>query len=313
MPHRSRAVVAHAPGGPEVLRVVEVDVPDPGPDEVLVAVHAAGVGHGDLDAYRPGTAAPGPVRPGAEVAGVVRAVGSAVRWFSPGDEVVAWPVDGGYADLVVAPERVLVRRPPGLSAPAGAGLLAAGAAALHAVDVTGVGAHDVVLVHGGSGGVGRMAAQLCALRGARVVTTVSPRHVACLDRYGAVPVASGPGLLERVRAAVGPDDRVDVAIDTTGTVEALDVSVALVADRTRVVTLPASARAAALGVRALGPGAGRGAGLQEAARAHLSALAADGALDVHVAATFPLADVADAHRLQATRRAGGKVVLLTGR
>lgn len=296
-----------------MLRVVEVDVPDPGPDEVLVEVHAAGVGHGDLDACRPGPGPGGTVRLGVEVAGVVRAVGSAVRWFSPGDEVVAWPVVGGCADLVVAPERVLVRRPPGLPAPAAAGLLAAGAAALHAVDVTGVGAHDVVLVHGGSGGVGRMAVQLCALRGARVVTTVSPQHVTCLDRYGAVPIPSGPDLLDRVRAAAAPDDRVDVAIDTTGTVEALDASVALVADRTRVVTFPPSARAAALGVRALGPDAGRGAGLQEAARAHLSALAADGALDVHVAATFPLADVADAHRLQATRRAGGKVVLLTGR
>lgn len=308
-----RAVVATALGGPEVLRVVEVDTPAPGPGEVQVRVEAAGVNPWDWKSYAAGSGAGVPVRLGLEVAGVVQAVGPGVRWYSPGDDVVAWPVTGGYADVVTAPQHALVRRPARLDVAQAAGLLAAGVAAAHAVDATGVGHDDVVLVHGASGGVGRTVVQLAVLRGAHVVAVASTASHDCLRAFGAEPVAHGPGLLERLREVVRRTGPATVAIDAAGTAAALDTSVALVADRTRVATLVALERAAALGVRALGHGAGADPGtrVREAARAQLASLAADGTLDVRVAGTYPLERAADAHVRSRQGHAGGKLVLVT--
>lgn len=311
--YSGRAVVAGSLGGPEVLRVVQRETPPPGPGEVVVRVAAAGVNPWDWKSYAPGSGAVPPVALGIEVAGVVHAVGPGVRWFSPGDEVVAWPVRGGYADLVTVRQEVLVRRPSSLPATAAAGLLAAGAAALHAVVATGVDADEVVLVHGASGGVGRMAVQLAVLRGARVVATASPAWHSCLGRLGAVPVAYGPGLTERLAEAAAPLGKVVAAIDAVGTAEALDASVALVPDRGRVATLVALDRAAALGVRALGhgPGADPGTDVRDAARGQLTALAADGTLDVLVTGAYALEDAARAHERSRAGHAGGKLVLVT--
>ncbi|MBD7917310.1 NADP-dependent oxidoreductase [Cellulomonas sp. Sa3CUA2] len=313
MADTGRAVVATALGGPEVLRVVEAQVAPPGPGEVQVRVHAAGVNPWDWKSYAPGSGGHPPVRLGLEVAGVVQAVGTGVRWYSPGDEVLAWPVTGGYADVVTAPQGVVVRRPDGLDVVRAAGLLAAGVTAAHAVDATGVDDEDVVLVHGASGGVGRMAVQLAVLRGARVIATASPAWHDCLRRLGAEPVAYGTGLLERVRDLEPVLGRVTVAIDAVGTPEALDTSVALVADRRRVATLVALDRAAGLGVLALGHGAGADPGhdVREAARSQLTALAADGALDVLVTGTYALEQAAAAHARSREGHTGGKLVLLT--
>ncbi|QCB94592.1 alcohol dehydrogenase catalytic domain-containing protein [Cellulomonas shaoxiangyii] len=313
MTYTGRAVVAGSLGGPEVLRVVQRESAEPGPGQVLVAVEAAGVNPWDWKSYAPGSGGTPPVDLGIEVAGVVRAVGAGVRWFSPGDEVAAWPVRGGYADLVTVPQQVLVRRPPSLPAPAAAGLLAAGAAALHAVVATEVDADEVVVVHGGSGGVGRMAVQLAVLRGAHVVATASPGWHACLSRLGAVPVTHGPGLLDRLREAAAGLGDVVAAVDTVGTPEALETSLALVADRRRVATLVALDRAAELGIRGLGhgPGADPGTDVRDAARGQLTALAADGSLDVLVTGTYALEDAAQAHHRSRAGHAGGKLVLVT--
>ncbi|UZN04045.1 NADP-dependent oxidoreductase [Cellulomonas sp. S1-8] len=308
-----RAVVAADLGGPEVLQVVEAAAVPPGPGEVQVRVRAAGVNPWDWKSYAPGSGARPPVRLGLEVAGVVQAVGPEVRWYSVGDEVVAWPVTGGYADVVTVPQRVLVRRPERLDAVQAAALLGAGVAAAHAVDATGVGDEDVVLVHGASGGVGRMAVQLAVLRGARVIATASPRWHDCLRRFGVEPVAYGPGLLERVRDLTTRLGAVSVAIDAAGTLQALETSIALVADRSRIATLVALDRAAALGILALGhgPGADPGNAVRDAARSQLTSLAADGSLDVLVTGTFPLEEAAAAHRRSREGHAGGKLVLVT--
>ena len=313
MTDSGRAVVADGLGGPEVLRVVQVAAPDPGPGEVQVRVHAAGVNPWDWKSYAPGSGARPPVRLGQEVAGVVRAVGPGVRWYSVGDHVIAWPVTGAYADVVTVPQGVLVRRPDRLDVTQAAGLLAAGVTAAHAVDATDVGSDDVVLVHGASGGVGRVAVQLAVLRGARVVATASPGSHECLRSMGAEPVTYGPGLLDRLRHLEARLGRVTVAIDAVGSPQALETSVALVADRTRVATLVALDRAATLGVQALGhgPGADPGRAVREAARSQLTALAADGSLDVLVTATYPLEDAAAAHRRSRDGHAGGKLVLVT--
>ncbi len=315
MAHTSRAVVATAYGGPDVLRLVDADPGDPGPGTVLLEVRAAGVNPTDWKGYadRPGAdPAKLPLRLGYEVSGVVAAVGPSVRWLSPGDEVIAWRVRGGYADRIVVSEQVTVRRPGNVDWAAAAGLLLAGTTAVHTLSATGTHDGDVVLVHGGSGGVGRMVVQLAALRGAQVIATASPTQHDDLRELGALPVAYGEGLLERVRAAERETGPVTVAIDTVGTDEALDTSVAVLPDRGRIATIAGFGRAGELGIAALGggPGADPGTAVREAARAQLVELASDGSLDVRVAQTYPLSEVAQAHRDGQTGHAAGKLVLL---
>lgn len=301
-------------GGPEALRVIEVDPGEPGPGQVLIDVRAASVNPIDWKSYAVGprnNPSRLPMRLGSEVAGVVAAVGPSVRWLAVGDEVIAWRVQGGNASRVVVSEQVTVRKPAALAWEKAAGLLATGATAVHTLTATGTTTGDVVLVHGGTGGVGRMVVQLAALRGAAVIATGSASSQDELRALGAVPVVYGPGLADRVREAAAGLGPVTVAIDTVGTDEALDVSVELVADRARIATIAGFARGPELGILVLGngPGADPGTEVREAARAQLVELATDGTLDVRVAATFPLEDVAEAHRLSRDGHAHGKIIL----
>ncbi len=311
--YTTRAVLAVAFGGPEALTVTEIDVPEPGPGQVVLDVRAAAVNPIDWKLYAPSpTADPSrlPLRLGIEVAGVVVETGPSVRWLAPGDEVVAWRVTGGYAGRIVVSEQATVRKPTALAWEPAAGLLVAGTTAVHTLTATHAGDEDVVLVHGGSGAVGRMVVQLAELRGARVIATASASSHDELRALGAVPVEYGPGLAERVRAAAaGP---VTVAIDTVGSDEALDTSVELVADRSRIATIAGFRRSAELGILALGggPGADPGTAIREAARAQLVELAADGTLDVKVAATYPLDEAAAAHTASRAGHAQGKLILL---
>jgi NADPH:quinone reductase-like Zn-dependent oxidoreductase len=127
---------------------------------------------------------------------------------------------------------------------------------------------------------------------------------------GAEPVAYGPGLAARVRA-LAPDG-VDAAVDAVGTDEAVDVSLELVPDRRRIVTLVAVASARETGIQALGggPGADPGTEIRDAARHELVALAAAGKLTVHVARTYPLPAVAEAHREIRRGHVRGKLTLV---
>jgi NADPH:quinone reductase-like Zn-dependent oxidoreductase len=189
------------------------------------------------------------------------------------------------------------------------GIMLTGATAVHALTVVGVSAGDTVLIHGGSGGVGQLAVQLAVKAGATVVTTASAQHDDLLRGYGAIPLRYGPGLADRVRD-VAPSG-VDAAVDTVGTAEAVDVSLELVADRARIVSIAAFGRADT-GIRLIGgaPGADPGTEIRRNAWQQLLPAAAAGTLHVVVARTFPLTDAEAAVRLVADGHAGGKVVLL---
>lgn len=310
------AIVATAFGGPESLSVTHPDLPAPGPGEVSVAVRAAGTNPIDHKLYSGVMSADPAALPmplGLEVAGVVTAVGpdavGRAGAVAVGDEVIAYPVTGGYADAVTVPATSVVPKPAGMSWEAAAGLMLAGATAVHALTAAGVAGGTTVLVHGVSGGVGLTAAQIAVTDGATVIGTAAERHHEALRGYGVIPVAYGPGLVDRVRAAApGP---VHAAIDAVGTDEAVDASLELVADRTRVVSIAAFARGAD-GITLIGggPGADPGTEIRDAARMRLTALVADGHLEVVVAATYPLTRAAAAHELLARGHAGGKVVLL---
>jgi NADPH:quinone reductase-like Zn-dependent oxidoreductase len=308
-----RAVVATAYGGPEVLSVVEIDAAAPGPGEVAVDVRAAGVNPADWKRYSGAWGddpAALPLRIGSEAAGAVVEVGPGVEDLVRGTAVIGYRVDGAYAERLVVPRNALVRKPDALSWEQAAGLLLAGATAVHALTATDVGQGETVLVHAAAGGVGSMVVQLARARGARVIGTASPPNHQYLVALGAEPVAYGPGLADRVRA-LAPDG-VDAAVDAIGTDEAVDVSLELVPDPRRIATLVAMARAREAGIKALGggPGADPGTAIREAARHELVERADAGELMVHVARTYPLFDVAEAHRQIQHGRLRGKLVLV---
>jgi NADPH:quinone reductase-like Zn-dependent oxidoreductase len=251
---------------------------------------------------------------GFEASGVVTAVGDgAVGPAGPiraGDEVILYRAPGAYASHLVVGADVVVPKPGTLTFEEAAGLMLAGVTATHALVVTGVGAGDTVVIHGASGGVGLMAVQLAVADGARVIGTAGPSSHAYLRRLGAEPVVYGDGVLERIRA-LAPDG-VDAAVDAVGTDEAIDVSLALVADRGRIVTMANARRGLELGIRVIGgaPGADPGTELRAAARLELVDRAAKGTLTVRVAATYPLGEAADALRQLATGHSHGKIILI---
>lgn len=312
----SAAVVAAGYGGPERLEMRDVEVPAPGPGEVTLEVRAAAVNPFDRKVYSGlmGTDESRlPLPLGMEVAGVVTAVGDDADGpggpVMVGDEVVAYPVTGGYAEALTVPASSVFTKPPGLSWAEAAGMSLTGVTAYHLVEATGVHADDTVLIHGVSGSVGLIAAQLARRQGATVVGTAAEHRHETLRAFGIVPVTYGDGLLDRVREAAG--DRVDVALDTIGTDEAVDVSLALVADHARVASIAAFARAGEdFQLLGNGPGADPGREIRDRGRLVIADLAGSGELDVVVARTFPLAEAAAAHRLVGEGHAGGKVVLL---
>ena len=137
-----RAIEQDQFGGPEVLKLVEVDRPEPGPAEVLVRVHATGVNPTDFWHRATGGLLGRPVRLGWDLSGVVEATGVGAALFRPGDEVFGMPrlpqAAGTYAEYVTAPSRHLARKPAGLSHVEAAGLGLAGLTAWQAiVDVAG--------------------------------------------------------------------------------------------------------------------------------------------------------------------------------
>jgi NADPH:quinone reductase-like Zn-dependent oxidoreductase len=203
-----------------------------------------------------------------------------------------------------------VPKPAALDWAQAAGLMVTGATAWHALTAADVHEGDTVLVHGAAGGVGVMAVQLAAARGARVVATASPARHDFLRGLGAVPVAYGAGLADRVRAAA--PGGIDAALDLAGTDEAIDVSLGLVADRARIATIAAFARGLEAGINVLGngPGADPGTKIRDEARLDLARLSGDGTLRVFVTQTFPLADAAAAHRVIMSGHVTGKIALI---
>ncbi|MGH3498677.1 MAG: quinone oxidoreductase family protein [Nocardioidaceae bacterium] len=310
-------VVATAYGGPEVLALVEAPSAEPGAGEVRLAVRAAGVNPADLKRYAGAfgqNPAELPMRLGYEASGVVTAVGvEAVGPAGPisvGDEVIAFRVDGAYATELVVPADAVLPRPRTLSWEQAGGLLLTGVTAVHALTAADVGAGDTVLLHGAAGGVGLMAVQLAVARGARVIGTAGETAHQTLRDLGAEPVVYGRGLVDRVQSLT--PDGVDAAIDAIGTDEAVETSLALVPDRSRIASIAAFGRAAKDGIKLLGggPGADAGEEVRGPARLDLVRLAEAGALTVVVAGVYPLADVAAAHAQVGGGHSHGKVVLV---
>ncbi|MER7278613.1 NADP-dependent oxidoreductase [Dactylosporangium sp. NPDC000244] len=301
-------------GGPEVLTLVETDVRPPQAGEVTIDVRAAGVNPADYKhiAAARGVARELPLPIGYEVAGVLSAIGPDTEIASgggaPGDAVVAFRINGGYASQVTVPAKDVFAKPEALDFPAAANLLLAGTTAAEALHVVRAAAGETVLVHGASGAVGISVLQQARLKGVSVIGTASERNFDLLRRAGAQAIAYGPGLVGRVRAAA--PDGVAAVIDTVGTDEAVDSVAQLLPDASRAVTIVPSDRARDAGIRAIAGALPDSAEYRDSVRARLLGWAAEGRLVVPVAKTFPLAEALAAIELVRSGHPGGKVALI---
>jgi NADPH:quinone reductase len=300
-------------GGPEALELVDIDIPLPQAGQVVVDVRAASMNPADYKHIAPGQD-PGllPLSLGYEVAGVISAMGRGAEIASGGggvgDEVIAAPISGGYATQVTAQAGDVFAKPPQLGFAEAAGLVLVGSTAAELLHVTAVGAADTVLLHGAAGAVGSSALQQARLSGARVIGTASERNFDIVRRFGGQPVQYGAGLEQRVRE-LAPDG-ITVAIDTVGTDEAVDVSLALVPDRDRVVTTAAFARAVSAGFRFVGARNLASAPYRAKIRPELIRLAGSGQLAVPISRTFPFAEAPAAFEVLMGDHPAGKLALL---
>lgn len=297
------AIVFDRFGGPEVLRVAQVDVPVPGAGQVRLRVRTAGVNpldfkirNGAMQQVFPTTF---PAVPGLEAAGVVDEVGPGVTALAAGDEVIALTDTGAYAQYALA--TVAARKPAGLGWDEAAALPVAGETSQRVLELLAVKPGETLLVHGAAGAVGGLAVQLALAGGATVIGTASPVNHDYLRELGVLPVAYGDGLVARVRA-LAPQG-VDAVFDAAGQ-GVLPHAIELRGGTTdRIVTIadPAAAR---LGVTFSAGGQARGEALAELAR-----LAVAGTLRVAVAGTFSLAEAGRAQEQSATGHTRGKLVL----
>lgn len=306
--------IATAWGSPDdSWRLVEYTPLAPAAGEITVRVRAAGMNPADrkhVAAARADTSLPVPI--GYEISGEIIAIGpDTVIGSGPaaiGDEIVAFRIRGGYADEVTIPAEKAFAKPAALTHAAAANLLLAGTTAAEMLDVVGAAAGDTVLLHGASGAVGVSVLQQAAARGIRVVGTASPARADEVRRFGGIPIAYGAGLVERAQDAAGAG--FVAALDAVGTDEAVDASLELVADRTRIVTIAAPARAESDGIRWIAGSLPESTRFRDGIRATLIAMAEDGLLEVPVARTYPLAEALEATRLLAEGHPGGKLALI---
>ena len=299
-----RAAAFTSPGGPDVLRVLELPDPVPAAGQVLIRVRAAGVQPYDC-AVRAGWLPAGvpptfPRIPGNEFAGVIAALGPGVSGVAVGAEVLGFGQLGAYAELLAVPADQIVAKPPAMPWEVAGGFSAGAQTAHIALAELAPEPGETLLVHGAAGAVGTVAVQLAAAAGATVIATARPENHDYLRELGAIPVAYGSGLADRVRTAA--PDGVDAALDGAGGA-ALDVSLDLVADRRRILTLVDHGRADELGIRVT-------PALRSAARlAALVDLHQHAKLWIHVRRTYDLSAAADAHREVETGHGRGKVVI----
>ena len=295
------------------VRLLELAAPaSPAPDEVVISVHAAGVGSWD-EIVRVGEWDVGrrpPLVLGVEAAGVVAAVGEDVTSFVPGDEVLTHPLplrhQGAWAEWLVAPAALVAPKPAPVPWDGAAAFPVPALTADQALtEVAPAPAGEWVLVHGAGGVTGGLAVQLAVARGATVVATAGPASAVRVHDYGARLVVDyhDPAWPAHVRDASPGRQGVGAAVNAapSGAATALQA----VADEGRLATITTDPPPPERGVtvvdvyvRADGP-----------RLAALVATLAQGQLSLRVAATLPLAEAATALRSAVAGRAAGASVL----
>jgi NADPH:quinone reductase-like Zn-dependent oxidoreductase len=294
-------------GDVDVLKVVDVKRPVPGPRQILIEVRAAAINPGEASIRKglfaerwPATF---PSGEGSDLAGVVAELGQGVIGLRIGDEVIGFTDKrASHAKLVVIEASDVTPKPPGVSWEAAGSLFVAGTTAYAAVGAVSLRTGDTVIVSGAAGGVGTLVVQLARNAGAKVIGLSSEKRTDWLKAHGAIPVAYGDGAADRIRAAAG--GRVDAFIDTFGAGYvklALDLGVS----PDRINTIIDFAAAEKYGVKA--KGSADAASVQVVAE--LAKLVADGRLEIPIARVYPLSEVQAAFRDLEQRHTLGKIVL----
>jgi NADPH:quinone reductase len=309
----ARQWVAADFGGPEVLQLREVDVPAARHGQATIDVRGCGMNPADYKHFRPGQ--PRSLLPliiGYEVAGVITALGPdtevATGGGVVGDEVIAYQILGGYASAITVPASDVFGKPASLSFPQAANLLLVGTTAAELLATARVADGETILLHGAAGAVGISVLQQASLIGARVIGTASRHNFDVVASFGGIPVTYEDGLADRVRR-VAPDG-IAAVLDTVGSDDAVDASLALIGDRQRFVTLAAFTRAARDGFAAIGASNPASGPFRASARARIVAMAEAGDLTVPIARTFPFEDARAAVAMLAGRHPSGKLALV---
>lgn len=327
-----RALQSVTVGGPETLELRQVAVPDPGPGQVRLRVQAVGINYPDVliieDRYQFKPARP--FSPGAEVAGVVDAVGPGVSNLAPGARVIAMLGWGGLAEQVIAPAEACFILPDGIAMDQGAALLMTYGTSFHALRDRGqIRPGETLLVLGAGGGVGLAAVELGLALGARVIAAASSGvKLAPAQALGATPLVYPAEALDRagqrafsdaIKAANGGKG-VDVILDPVGGSYAEPALRAIArGGRYLVVGFPAGIPALPLNLPLLKECDIRGVfwgahidhepAAHRAAIAELLALCAKGRIRPLIHRHHPLADAAAAIRSLTTRGVTGKVIV----
>jgi len=291
----------------DVLKVIEVPTPEPGPGQVLVQVKAAGINPGEakirtglVHAKFPATF---PSGEGSDLAGTVAAMGRGVVGFADGQEVIGYTDNrASHAEYVLVEAANLTPKPAAVPWDVAGALYVAGATAYAAVRALSLARGETLVVAGATGGVGSIAVQLARLAGVNVIGIAGPAHQDWLEHRGVTGIVYGDGVADRIRQAA---DRIDALIDAVGG-DYVRIALDLGVEPARIDTIVNFAAVAMLGVQAQGNAAGASA----AVLADLAGLIAAHRLEVPIAASFPLSQVSDAYRMLERGGILGKIVLI---
>jgi NADPH:quinone reductase-like Zn-dependent oxidoreductase len=303
-----RAVQFDEYGGLDVLQIREVEIREPGKEEVVVEVKAAGINPGEA-AIRTGALAERfpstfPSGEGSDMAGIVKEVGIDVEGFAPGDEVLGWSWDrSSQAELCVVPADQLISKPADLSWEAAGSLYVVGVTAFAAVRAVDISADDTVLVSAAAGGVGTVTVQLLQVKGANVVGLASESHHDWLREKGVTPVTYGAGVIQRILEAT--PQGIDAFIDLFGP-EYVELAVELDVPPEKIETITAPEKAQEIGAKMEGSTDATSPEILK----EMAELVAAGKIELPIAATYPLDEVREAFEQLEDRHTLGKIVLI---
>jgi NADPH:quinone reductase len=321
-----KAVQLQKFGGPEVLEIVEIDRPVPTGREVLIEIKAIGVNYADT-ARREGqyvVKTPLPFIPGAEIAGVVTAIGEKVESVKPGMRVVTLIESGGYSEFALADERSLIPIPEQLDFQNAAALPLQGLSAFHVLKTMGrLEKGETVLVHAAAGGVGTLSVQLAKLFGAGkiIATASSPEKLELARKMGADVLINytESNWVEQVLEATGGKG-VDVALEMVGgevfnntlkclaTFGRLVVFGAASGEQSRMYPSSLMARNQSV-IGFFLPQIMRKPELLQSSLVELLTYLGEGKLKLTIGGVFPLEEAANVHVLLQSRKTTGKLIL----